>query len=83
MTAENVVLTAKLNNGVLTVNPLKLDFGGGDIDASLTVNAPAQTVALKLNSKNILLQNMHKEFQIEGKGDLVSNPADRLWFRQI
>jgi len=69
MTAENVVLTAKLNNGVLTVNPLKLDFGGGDIDASLTVNAPAQTVALKLNSKNILLQNMHKEFQIEGKGD--------------
>ncbi len=62
MTAENVVLTAKLNNGVLTVNPLKLD-------ASLTVNAPAQTVALKLNSKNILLQNMHKEFQIEGKGD--------------
>ena len=51
MTAENVVLTAKLNNGVLTVN------------------APAQTVALKLNSKNILLQNMHKEFQIEGKGD--------------
>ncbi len=69
MTADNVSLTAKLNNGVLTVSPMALDFGGGEIDASLTVNAPAQQITAKLNSQNVLLQNLHKEFQVEGNSD--------------
>lgn len=69
MTADNVSLTAKLNNGVLNVSPLKLDFGGGEIDAVLTVNAPAQQITAKLNSQNVLLQNLHKEFQVTGAND--------------
>lgn len=69
MMADNVAMTAKLNNGVLNVNPLKLNFGGGDIDAKLTVNGPAQNIVLNLNSQNILLQNMHQEFQVEGAND--------------
>lgn len=69
MTAENVQLTAKLNNGVLNVNPLKLNFGGGDIDATMQVDSRAQSVVLKLNSKNVLLQNLHKEFEVENARD--------------
>lgn len=69
MTANNVTMTAKLNNGVLNINPLKLNFGGGDVDAKLTVNGPAQNIVLNLNSQNILLQNMHQEFQVDGTND--------------
>lgn len=69
MTANNVSLTAKLNNGVLNVNPFKLDFGGGAVDGDLTVNGPAQNIVLNLNSQNILLQNMHDEFRVEGTRD--------------
>lgn len=69
MSAENIQMTVKLNNGVLAVNPLKLDFGGGDIDANLQVNAANQSIVLKLDSKNILLQNLHKEFLVENAND--------------
>lgn len=69
MQASNVVVKAGLNGGILTVNPLQLQFGGGDIDAYLTVNAAAKNVQLKANSKNMLLQNLHKEFQVTGSSD--------------
>jgi len=69
MTADNVNLTARLNNGVLTAAPFKMSFGGGEIDGSLTVSAPARSIVLKVNSQNVLLQNMHKEFQLEGAND--------------
>lgn len=69
MEAKNVMLKADLNNGMLNVNPLRLDFGGGEIDAVLSVNANTQVIALNATSKNILLQNLHKEFAVMGKND--------------
>lgn len=69
MQASNVLVKANLNGGILTVNPLQLQFGGGDIDAYLTVNAAAKNVQLKATSKNMLLQNLHKEFQVTGSSD--------------
>ena len=69
MQANNVNLTASLNNGVLKVNPLKLGFGGGVIDAILGVNAKAQELSLKMTGKNVLLQQLHQEFQVAGADD--------------
>lgn len=69
VSAQNVALTAGLKNGVLNVNPLVFDFGQGDIEAQLNVNSKAQKIVLKLNSKNILLQDLHKEFVVENSQD--------------
>ena len=69
MQANNVNLTAKLNNGVLKVNPLTLGFGGGEIDAILGMNAKAQELSLKMTGKNLLLQQLHQEFQVGGADD--------------
>lgn len=69
MSAQNVVMNAVLNNGVLNVSKLQLDFGGGEIDVKGMVNAKNQSVVLNATSKNMLLQNLHKEFVIEGKND--------------
>ncbi len=69
VSAQNVALTAGLKNGVLNVNPLVFDFGQGNIDAQLNVDSKTQKIVLKLNSKNILLQDLHKEFVVEGPKD--------------
>ena len=68
-TADNVSVGANLQNGVLNVNPLQLNFGGGDIAGTLTVNANTKSLKLDVTSSNILLQNLHQEFQIAGPGD--------------
>ena len=69
VSAQNVALTAGLKNGVLNVKPLVFDFGQGNIDAQLNVDSKTQKIVLKLNSKNILLQDLHKEFVVEGPKD--------------
>ncbi len=69
MSAQNLIVGAVLQNGFLTVNPLKLNFGGGDININLSVNANNQTIVLKADSKNMLLQNLHKEFVVENSND--------------
>lgn len=69
MEANNVIAKANLQNGVLKVNPLQLNFGGGKIAGDLNVNANTKTVNLNLNSSNILLQNLYQEFQASGPGD--------------
>lgn len=69
MQADNVVVKADLQNGVLKVNPLQLQFGGGNIDGNLTANANTRNIQLKLTSKNMLLQNLHKEFKVDGAND--------------
>lgn len=69
MSASNVLLNAKLLNGVLTVNPLQLQFGSGDIAAKMTVNANNHSAQLNLTSKDILLQQLHKEFVVSNNGD--------------
>lgn len=67
--ADDVKVAATLQGGVLKVNPLNLKFGGGNINADMQVNANNQTAQLKLNSNNMLLQNLHKEFAVTGKND--------------
>ena len=69
MMANNVALRATLQNGILNINPLNLDFGSGNIDLTGTLNANTKTLNLALNSKNILLQDLHKEFIVTGEGD--------------
>lgn len=69
MQADNVYAAAKLNNGVLNVNPLRLVFGGGELSGRLTVNANQQTLDFALNSKNMKLQNLHSEFAVSGGKD--------------
>ena len=69
MQADNVLLKADLNGGLLKISQLRLDFGGGEIDATAEVNANSQSMQLSATSKNILLQNLHKEFAVTGKGD--------------
>ena len=69
MNATNVNIRAALKNGRLTVSPLKLNFGGGEISADLSVNAAAKSVSIKAISKKMLLQNLHKEFMVDGPSD--------------
>lgn len=69
MQADNVKMSAVLQNGVLTVNPLMLGFGGGTADASAIINANSRSVQLKLVTQNMKLQNLHEEFKINGNGD--------------
>lgn len=69
MQADNVYAAVKLNNGVLTASPLKLNFGGGEIDGKLTADASQQKVVFELTSQNMKLQNLHSEFVVSGKSD--------------
>ena len=69
MTATNVALRASFVNGTVNIKPLDLDFGGGHINMDATINGNKQTISLLLNSKDILIQNLHKEFVIDDDQD--------------
>ncbi|MBQ8465431.1 MAG: AsmA family protein [Alphaproteobacteria bacterium] len=69
MTANNVALKAAFVNGTVNVKPLDLDFGNGHINLDATINSKNKTVTVLLNSKDILIQDLHKEFLLEGEGD--------------
>jgi uncharacterized protein involved in outer membrane biogenesis len=69
MEADNLSLKAGVNNGVLTVNPFHLSFGGGEFDASIIIDANNQDINIEAVSKDILLQNLHKEFATSSKND--------------
>lgn len=69
MQAEKVNLNANLQNGVLNVNPLNLEFGGGNLDVTAVINANSRSAQLKAVSRNMKLQNLHSEFQVSGKND--------------
>lgn len=69
MEAKNVLLNAVVNNGVLNISKLRLDFGDGELDANGVLNGNTESLSFNVLSKNILLQNLHKEFLVEGKDD--------------
>lgn len=69
MNATNVNASAVLKGGRLAVKPLKLNFGGGEINADLSVDAAAKSVSIKAVSQKMLLQNLHKEFMVDGPSD--------------
>ena len=65
LSLQNVMLSASLNNGALTINPLTTELGGGKLDVNASVNAKAQTVALKLNGANIILQKLYTPLAVQ------------------
>ena len=67
--AKNVFVSANLENGVLDINPLKLNFEDGDIKIVSRVISGAKTVSLKGSANNMVLQNLHKEFQVNKADD--------------
>lgn len=69
MQADNILMKAVLQNGILNVNPLQLNFGGGVINGSLMANAANDSVAIKLLSNNMQLQKIHKEFVVQNDKD--------------
>ena len=69
MEANNIILAADLKNGLLKINPLKFNFGGGELDASIDVNADSQSLAVKAISKNMQLQNLYQEFAVTSDDD--------------
>jgi hypothetical protein len=57
-TLKNVVLAAKLNNGVLNVSKLDMGIGGGQAALSLTAKAATQAVNVKMTTSNLTLQDL-------------------------
>ncbi len=76
--AENIKATMKLNDGKLNISPLTLDFGGGEIDASVVVNAQKQSIEMSVLSKNMLLQNLYKEFALVNSSDFGIKTGGKL-----
>lgn len=69
LSVQNVVLAADLQSGILKVQPLEMNFGGGKIDAAATVDAASQKISLKVNSSDLQLKDMHEEFKVLADGD--------------
>lgn len=67
--ANNVHLKTLLNKGVLDIKQLNLDFGNGNIDLTGTINADKKVISLALKSKDVLIQDLHKEFLVSGPND--------------
>ena len=56
---QNVALNAKLNNGVLVINPLSAVVGGGDVALTATVDAAKKSLITSLKAQNVVLQNLY------------------------
>jgi len=69
VSANNILLKSSLNNGILSLKPLTLNFGNGNIELDTTLNSQNKTLSITLNSKDILLQDLHKEFIVNQTGD--------------
>lgn len=80
MTAQNVKMVAQLKGGNLNVKPLELDFGGGKINAALSVNAAQKSLTFKANSQNLQLQSLHKEFVVENNTDFGVKSGGQVEF---
>ena len=66
--ATDVKMASTLQDGVLGINPLSLNFNGGDITAVAQVNANSKSAALRASTKGMLLQNLHQGFVVKGPG---------------
>ena len=59
---SNINLSAKLQNGLLKVNPLNFDFGGGKIIGDAEIAANNNSLILNVKSENMKLQGINKIF---------------------
>jgi len=78
--ADNVNLSLQLKDSVLSITPFNMNFAGGDVSGSLALAAPTKKAELKLVGKNLLLQNLHQEFQVAGDGDFGISEGGNLDF---
>ena len=69
MTINDLNLKGQLKNGNLNIEPLQLRIGDGTINVNATVNAAAQSLTLKVNTKDLILQQLHQEFAVKGNKD--------------
>lgn len=61
---ENLNLSAVLKDGVLNLKPIKLQTGGGTINAEASINVNGNVFDVDLTGKNIVLQNMLKQLAL-------------------
>ena len=78
--ADNVNMTLQLKDSVLSIAPVNMNFGGGEVSGSLALVAPTKKAVIKLLGENLLLQNLHKEFQVAGDGDFGIAEGGKLDF---
>lgn len=69
MQANNVSVTAKADNGILRVNPLQFELGGGKINAGMNIDANRQLIDFELSGNGMRLQNLHPEFVVSRQDD--------------
>ena len=63
---QNVKGTVNIQKGVLSISPLSLNAGGGDVNGFVTLNTSTNNLQLKLDGKNVVLQNLMKNLQAKG-----------------
>lgn len=68
MVLNDVSMNAVLLNGVLNVNSLKADLGGGTLNAVITANSSSKNVTLTAVSKGIVLQQLYRKLQSAADG---------------
>ncbi|MBQ8436167.1 MAG: AsmA family protein, partial [Alphaproteobacteria bacterium] len=78
--ADNVNMTLQLKDSILAISPFKMSLGGGNVSGSLAMAAPTQRATLQIVGNKLLLQNLHKEFQISGNGDFGVSEGGNLDF---
>ena len=66
----DVVLAARLQDGVLDVSKLDFGLGSGEITATATVNAATQAVKLNLRSSGLKLQDLHAPLATGANGSM-------------
>lgn len=70
MELNNLRTLAKLQNGILTVNPFTADFGGGKMIADAEVKASDNSIKFNFKTENMKLQEIDKS--LEGKNSLFN-----------
>lgn len=68
---DGVSLKAVLKDSVLNVSPLVLKTGKGEIDVNANVDGNAKTAALKIFTKDLVLQTLYTPLQPKGTGNFA------------
>ena len=63
MVLNNVSMNAVLLNGILNVNSLKADLGGGTLNAVITANSSLKNITVTAVSKGVVLQQLYSKLQ--------------------
>ena len=74
---SDVVVNAKLKDGVLNVSKMTANIGGGSLNISAKVNSSQQDVSINLLTDNLKIQDLYQSLSIGQSGGLqVLNGGD-------